>query len=240
MDKKLAWKVLIGAALIALVLAVANNLLNSHSVEWLGSPQILPKPEGWPTLTFAQGVGGGLKFAWKGFLSGHAVVSAVILLSVILVFTLNRMDGVAVAPMIRSLLRAGLGLMFIAAALPKFSDPKDFANLVAQYQMLPAPLVDPFALCLAAFEIVVGLGLLFTSYEREFSLLVGLLLLMFVVALSQALARGLGIACGCFDIEGAADAGETWFSLIRDVVLLFPVGWLVATGERRYLWGRND
>jgi uncharacterized membrane protein YphA (DoxX/SURF4 family) len=142
--------------------------------------------------------------------------------------------------MIRTVLRIGLGVMFLAAAWPKFMDPKGFAILVAQYQFLPGFLVDGFTLWLAAFEIVIGIGIILTLWEKEFGALVGILLLMFIVALGQALVRDLGIACGCFDIEGAQDAGEAWFSLIRDVVLLVPVAWLVLTGGRRYLhWPRN-
>jgi uncharacterized membrane protein YphA (DoxX/SURF4 family) len=130
--------------------------------------------------------------------------------------------------------------MFLVAAYPKFADPKGFATLVAQYQFLPAFAVNAFSLWLPAFEITVALGLILSLWEREFAALVGVLLLMFIVALGQALARDLGIACGCFDIEGATDAGESWYSLLRDVVLLPPVAWLMLTGGRRYLhWDRG-
>ena len=78
--------------------------------------------------------------------------------------------------------------------------------------------------------------MLFTPFEKEASAGVLLMLLMFIVALAQALGRGLGIACGCFDIEGAADAGETWFALLRDVVLLAPAAWMWRKGERRFPW----
>ena len=108
--------------------------------------------------------------------------------------------------------------------------------LVAQYQFLPSVVVNGFTLWLAAFEVVVGLGLILTAWEKEFSALVGLMLLMFIVALGQALVRDLGIACGCFDIEGAVDVGETWFSLIRDVVLMVPVIWMALTGGHRFIW----
>ena len=135
-----------------------------------------------------------------------------------------------------SWLRISLALMFLLAAFPKFTDPKGFAVLVAQYQFLPAFAVNGFSLLLPAGEITVGLALLFTPFEKEASAGVLVLLCMFIVALGQALARDLGIACGCFDIEGAADAGETWFSLLRDVVLLAPMAWMWLKSERRWLW----
>jgi uncharacterized membrane protein YphA (DoxX/SURF4 family) len=231
--------VFIGAFLFALILAAINNLFNHRSVAWIGSPDVLEKPSGWPSMSIAQGLHAGLKVAGKLF-ADHKV-SILVVLAVLLVagFILNRNRTLMAGNFLRSVLRVGLGLMFLVAAWPKFMDPKGFAILVAQYQFLPSLLVNPFALFLSAFEITVGLGIILTLWEKEFGALVGLLLAMFIIALGQALVRDLGIACGCFDIEGAQDAGEAWFSLIRDVVLLAPVAWLVATGGRRFLhWPR--
>ena len=232
--------VFIGAFLASLLLAALNNLFNDRSIDWIGSPDVLEKPSGWPSMGIAQGIQAGLKVAWKGFLAHQWIILGGLAVLLAILFLLRRNRNVPLGPMLRTVLRVGLGLMFLAAAWPKFMDPKSFASLVAQYQFLPAFLVNPFTLWLAAFEIVVGIGILITLWEKEFGAMVGILMLMFIVALGQALIRDLGIACGCFDIEGAQDAGEAWFSLIRDVVLLFPVAWLVLTGGRRYLhWPRN-
>jgi hypothetical protein len=236
MHKSPSKNVLFGAVAASLLLAVGNNLRNKHRVDWIGSPEVLPKPEGWPSLTFGQGIAAGMKVVSKGLHAHAAVIYGGLALLVLIMILLNRSRGARVAPMVRTVLRLGLAAMFLAAAWPKFQDPRDFAVLVAQYQMLPGALVNLFAIWLSSFEIIVGLGLILTAWEKEFSILAGALLLMFVVALGQALSRGLGIACGCFDIEGAADAGETWFSLIRDVVLLLPVAWLALTGSRRFLF----
>ena len=226
--------VLVGAFAISMVLALVNNLVSGHAVAWLGSPDILPKPEGWPSLTFAQGVAGGIKVAWKGFLANKAAILLMAGNLTLAMCVVRNVQGAA-SSTFRSTLRLGLAVMFLAAAWPKFMDPKDFAMLVAQYQFLPTSLVNLFSLWLPAFEITIALGLLLTPWEKEFSALTGLAMVMFIIALAQALARGLGIACGCFDIEGAADAGETWFSMLRDVVLLAPIAWMVLAGRRRWL-----
>ncbi|MDB5049623.1 MAG: putative rane protein [Fibrobacteres bacterium] len=232
--------VFIGAFLFSLVLAAANNLFSKHSVDWTGGPDVLEKPSGWPSMTIAQGIQAGFKVAWKGFLAHEYLILGGLLAIAVIMFLIRRSRSASVGVMVRTVLRIGLGLMFLVAAWPKFSSPKGFAILVAQYQFLPHFLVNAFSLWLPAFEITVGIGIIITLWEKEFSALVGLLLLMFIVALGQALVRDLGIACGCFDIEGAQDAGEAWFSLIRDVVLLVPVAWLVLSGGRRYLhWPRN-
>lgn len=228
--------VLAGAFLTSLVLAAINNLTNHRGIDWIGSPEVLEKPSGWPSTGFAKGIAAGVKVGWKGFLAHDVAILLGLVVLALLIFFFNRTRRTPVASMIRSAFRLGLAVLFLTAAYPKFQDPKGFAILVAQYQLLPGFLVNGFALWLSAFEITIGLGLILTAWEKEFSALTGLLLLMFIVALGQALGRDLGIACGCFDIEGAADVGETWFSLVRDVVLLFPVAWLTLTGGRRYLW----
>lgn len=237
MQKRLDRKIIIGAFAASAVLAAINNLRSKRQVDWIGSPEVLPKPDGWPSLTFGQGLAGGFKVVTKALHAHPGIIYGGIAALIVILFLLHRLFGAGYSPMIRSSLRIGLGVMFLTAAWPKFQDPKSFAILVAQYQMLPGALVNLFALWLSSFEIVVGLGLILTPFEKEFSLLVGLLLVMFVIALGQALSRGLGIACGCFDIEGAADAGETWFSLMRDVVLLLPVAWMVFTARRRFVLG---
>jgi uncharacterized membrane protein YphA (DoxX/SURF4 family) len=232
--------VFIGALLASIVLAALNNLINDDSVAWFGSPEVLAKPTGWPSMSVMQGIQAGIKVAVKGFQAHQAwILGGVAFLAVAMVF-LNRSRGAGWGNMARTVLRLGLAAMFLSAAYPKFADPEGFAKLVAQYQFLPAFSVNLFSLWMPAIEIVVGLGLLFTLWEREFGAMVGILMVMFIVALAQALLRDLGIACGCFDLEGAQDAGEAWFSLIRDIFLMAPIAWLVASGGRRYLhWGRN-
>jgi hypothetical protein len=187
-------------------------------------------------MSIAQGLLAGCKVAGKEFQSNSVLILGGLAALAILIFLLQKFRGVPASAMVRTVLRLGLAAMFLAAAWPKFTDPKGFSMLVAQYQFLPSLLVNGFSLWLAAFEVVVGLGLILTAWEREFSALIGLMLVMFIVALGQALVRDLGIACGCFDIEGAVDAGEAWFSLIRDVVLMPPVVWMTVTGGKRFLW----
>ncbi len=231
--------VFIGAFFFSILLAAANNLISKHSVEWIGSPEVLEKPSGWPSMSIVQGIQAGLKVAWKGFREHEVLILGGLFAVIAVMYVLGRSRNIMLGVMIRTVFRTALGLMFLSAAWPKFASPKGFAILVAQYQFLPHFLVNAFSVWLPAFEITVGLGLILTLWEKEFSALVGVLLLMFIVALGQALVRDLGIACGCFDIEGAQDAGDAWFSLIRDLVLLVPVAWLTLTGGRRYLLWRR-
>jgi len=228
-------RILLSLLAFSVLLGGINNLVNTNRVEWSGTPRVFPKPEGWPTLTFSQGVSAGVKHAVTEVRTHMPLVAGAVVLLALLAFVGRKRSGTS-ARGIKSWWRVVFALMFLAAAWPKFTDPYGFASLVAQYQMLPPALVHVFSVWLPAMEITVGLSLLLLPYEKESSALLGLLLVMFIAALAQALARGLGIACGCFDLAGATDAGETWFALLRDIVLLVPAFWLWRRAEKRALW----
>lgn len=229
-------RILIGMILFSALLGAGNNIVNSNRVSWLGSAEVLPKPEGWPSLTPSQGIAAGLRVARQDVTRHWAIVLLALVSLAAMIRAASHFHR-PVAGGIISWLRIALGLMFLIAAYPKFSDPEAFALLVTQYQLLPVFAVNLFSVMMPAFEITTGLALLLTSFEKEASAALLIMLLMFIVALWQALARNLGVACGCFDIEGAADAGETWFSLLRDVVLLIPVTWMFLKARRRFITG---
>ncbi|MBF0433540.1 MAG: hypothetical protein HQK83_19840 [Fibrobacteria bacterium] len=134
------------------------------------------------------------------------------------------------------LLKMGLAYMFIRAAWPKVGSPFGFSELVAQYQMLPAFSVNFFSLWLPMLEIIVGIGLIITKWHKEFSFLLFMMMLMFIIALAQTLARDLGVTCGCFDIDGAMDKNDAWNSLMRDIALMGPIVWMWIKGGNRWIW----
>lgn len=226
---------LLGLIAASAVLGVVNNLFNPDRVSWLGSPRVLPKPEGWPTLSMTEGAVAGLAFARDELLKYPLWVAGA-LLALALGMALLRGREAGVRRFAMSWWRVLFGVMFLAAAWPKLTDPEGFAMMVAQYQMLPSVVVNPFSVWLPALEVVTGLTLIVSRWEREAVILLGFMMLMFIVALVQALTRDLGIACGCFDIKGATDSGESWFALLRDIVLLVPIIWMYRRAEDRMLW----
>lgn len=227
--------ILLGLVAFSVLLGVLNNVFNPDAVAWIGSPEVYPKPEGWPSLSVAQGMAAGARTAWEEVVKHPALVAfALALLAG--AWGYARRAGKPAFRAVKSWWRLVFAAMFLAAAWGKFSDPAAFAELVAQYQLLPPFAVNLFSVLMPALEITLGLALLFLPWEKESGTLLAALMLMFIVALTQALYRGLGIACGCFDMKGATDAGETWFALLRDLVLLVPIFWLWKRAEDRPLW----
>lgn len=108
--------------------------------------------------------------------------------------------------------------VFIAAALPKISNPDQFALAVYQYQMLPTLLVNPVAIYLPWLEISCAAALvILPSARRGALLLVAGMLLAFTLAIAFVVVKGQPIPCGCFGDDSTA-AG--WWSLARNCGLL--------------------
>jgi uncharacterized membrane protein YphA (DoxX/SURF4 family) len=130
------------------------------------------------------------------------------------------------------LLRIGLGVLFIAAALPKLSDPYAFAKSVSNYHILPLVLERVLALVLPVLELSVGICLVLGILDAGASFLVALLMVVFTAAVGRALARGLDISCGCFDTEGGAKVG---LSKIAENLALTAFAFWVWMGDRSFL-----
>jgi len=116
-------------------------------------------------------------------------------------------------------LRCALAALFLYAGLAKLADVRSFASDVANYRMLPAALVGPFAASIPGVEVACGVGLLRARSARAAAILATGLLVAFTVAAVQALARDINIDCGCF---GSVRAPVTLFTIARDA------GFLVA------------
>ena len=123
--------------------------------------------------------------------------------------------------------RIALGALFVYSALAKISDPDEFAYSVTRYEFLPGFVVGIFSLTMPMLELLAGLSMLFTKWLRESALLVTGMMVMFIVALAQALARGLEISCGCFRVPEVGGREEILMALVRDLVLIVPAFWLM-------------
>jgi putative oxidoreductase len=116
--------------------------------------------------------------------------------------------------------------VFLAAALAKLPDMAAFAVDMANYRVLPPPLVPWAASTLVGVEILAGLALLAGIWSRAAALLASALLGLFVLGVAQAMLRGIDLACGCF----GGDARATWMTVLRDVGLLLPALAVAAFG----------
>ena len=122
-----------------------------------------------------------------------------------------------------------LGSTFIVASLDKIIHPKLFAEAIYSYQLLPVFLVNLAAAVMAMLELIIGITLIIGFLTRSSSFILSGLLLVFIIAISINLIRGLEISCGCFEVISDTKIGVDL--LIRDILLLF-VGIFIILKEK--------
>jgi uncharacterized membrane protein YphA (DoxX/SURF4 family) len=124
-----------------------------------------------------------------------------------------------------------LAAVFAAAAVTKIGDPPTMVRAVRAYQLVPEPAVRPLAYALPYVELALAVLLLVGLGVRYAAAVAGFLLVVFMVGVASAWARGLRIDCGCFGGGGVTDDPQYTVELLRDTGLLVVAG--VVTFLRR-------
>jgi uncharacterized membrane protein YphA (DoxX/SURF4 family) len=125
-----------------------------------------------------------------------------------------------------------LGVIFVAAALPKIVDPPSFAQMIYNYRLVPGALVNFMGLFMPWLEILTGLALILGIWKTAARNLIAAMLVTFIVAIAINLARGNAVDCGCFAVAAAPKSVEERFHDMR-MVILRDVGMLLMVAQ---LW----
>ncbi len=131
--------------------------------------------------------------------------------------------------MMYTVLRLGLGSIFLYSGFSKILDLNAFAEVIDAFGIIPWELKHIAAILISAAEVLVGGGLILEIKGALTAILI--MLLGFVLVLSWGFYMGYDIDCGCFgenDPVGEAFHGLK-SSLIRDGAFLAVVLYL-------YLW----
>jgi putative oxidoreductase len=121
------------------------------------------------------------------------------------------------------ILRLILGGVFIAAGVLKIWEPAAFAADIGNYRLLPHEAVNLLAITLPWIEVAAGLLLVCGIWRRTSALVITVLMIVFLAAIGQALARGLDIRCGCFGTVEARKVGV--LAIGQDIVLFVIAAW---------------
>ncbi len=134
--------------------------------------------------------------------------------------------------------RAIVGVVFLAAALPKIADPHAFAVAIDNYHLVPEAVARAAGAALPLLELVAALALLSGVHARGAALVSGGMLLVFAGALTHALRLDINVDCGCFGAAARSEVG--WGSVARNVALTAlcalvvrapDVGWRALVGR---------
>ncbi len=131
------------------------------------------------------------------------------------------------------LLLAGL---LAAAGWLKLVDPDESVRAVRAYRLLPEALAKGVGFGLPVLELAVAALLLAGLGTRVAAVLSGLLMVVFIIGVGSAWARGLSIDCGCFGGGGQVDAAQTRYlqEILRDLALLGAACWLAVRPASRF------
>ena len=122
--------------------------------------------------------------------------------------------------------RVFVGMFFIFASFDKILDPRQFADDIQNYRLLPYGVTHLLAMTLPWLEFIAGLLLVCGVWTRSAALMVCLMLTAFVFGLVSAIARHLDIGCGCY--HGASASLRR--RVAEDVFLLWMSGLVVLKG----------
>jgi uncharacterized membrane protein YphA (DoxX/SURF4 family) len=121
------------------------------------------------------------------------------------------------------LARLLLGAIFLAAGAAKIFHPGQFADIISNYQILPDYLVNLAAIVLPWIETTIGLLILCGLWLPGSVVLADSLLVIFLLALASAAARGIDIDCGCFSLHPVSSPNFAWY-LLRDLMFFLLGG----------------
>lgn len=104
------------------------------------------------------------------------------------------------------IIRIFLGITFVYASWDKILHPEAFAQAIANYRILPSFLVGIMAVAMPWIELFCGLFLILGLFVRSSALILSLMFVMFSIALSSTVIRGIDIDCGCFSVTKSEHA----------------------------------
>jgi uncharacterized membrane protein YphA (DoxX/SURF4 family) len=135
-----------------------------------------------------------------------------------------------------------LGGVLFAAGYLKVGTPDKSQMAVRAYEMLPISVANFLGLVLPPIEIVIGALLIVGALTRVMAALGGFTMIVFIIAIAQAWARGLNIDCGCFGGGGAVEPGETKYfqEILRDLGLAFLAVYLIRYPSTKFSLDNNQ
>jgi uncharacterized membrane protein YphA (DoxX/SURF4 family) len=116
------------------------------------------------------------------------------------------------------LMQVFLGGVFLYACFDKIANPAAFAKAVNNYRIIPESLINLMAIYLPWLELFAGTFLIFGKFVKGSVTIINAMLIVFIIAISIALARGLDISCGCFSTAGGHRIG--FLKLLEDLIYL--------------------
>jgi len=121
---------------------------------------------------------------------------------------------------IQFIARVFLGSIFVYASFHKIAEPSQFADIIRNYKLFPEFSINFFAVILPWLELIAGVFLISGKFIKASAFILSGMLIIFIIAISINMARGLNFDCGCFTSSGKGS--NPLLLLIRDFLILIP------------------
>lgn len=125
--------------------------------------------------------------------------------------------------------RFGMAWVWIEAGVHKLGKTLDMTQAIKGYGIFTPEWAGYLATVIGPLEVIGGVLLLLGLFLRRSSIVATIVLLLFMVGIAQAWARGLDIDCGCFGYDAQnPDRGMDYAkTLLRDAAYLFLSVWTI-------------
>lgn len=125
--------------------------------------------------------------------------------------------------------RFGMAWVWIEAGVHKLGKTLDMTQAIKGYGIFTPEWAGYLATVIGPLEVIGGVLLLLGLFLRRSSIVATIVLLLFMVGITQAWARGLDIDCGCFGYDAQnPDRGMDYAkTLLRDAAYLFLTVWTI-------------
>ena len=134
------------------------------------------------------------------------------------------------------LCRTILGAILIYASIDKIVNPAEFAKAIGNYNVLPFGLENLLGIVLPILELLVGTCLVLGIMIDGAAIIAAGMMVVFIIAISQALVRGIDINCGCFKVTVENGGGHQVGirRIIEDFIYLGMAFMVLSRGERKW------
>jgi uncharacterized membrane protein YphA (DoxX/SURF4 family) len=147
------------------------------------------------------------------------------------------MSGRVLSPWLTARVQFVLAAIFVVAGFGKIMDPPGFAHELHNFRLLPGAAVNALALVLPWVEVVAGAALFLGIGRLASARIMGVLLTVFVLALTINLVRRHPVDCGCFGgpkvpKTDSQRLGDMKIAIARDLGMLLLVAQVLAATRR--------
>ena len=141
----------------------------------------------------------------------------------------SKINGKLVLDVISFIARFYMAWVWIDAGVHKLGKTLDMTQAIKGYDIFTPDWALYLATVIGPLEVIGGVLLLLGLFLRKSSIVATVVLLLFMVGIAQAWARGLDIDCGCFGFDAQnPDRGMDYAkTLLRDAAYLFLTLWTI-------------